>query len=78
MKNIAIIALSLLLASSVYAAPCRGKNGRFVKCPAVATSPLPAVTGTPAPVKKLTQRCRNKGKFVKCPSPASPVPSPTP
>lgn len=49
---LAAMAVMTLAASPAYAAPCRGANGKFVKCP---TAPAKAA------------RCKDaKGKFAKC------------
>ena len=59
---LALTALSLLggAAAPAFAAPCKDKQGRFVKCPVVKVAAKPKV-------------CRNaQGHFMKCP-PAKPA-----
>jgi len=51
---LALSALSLLgsAATPAFAAPCRDKNGKFIKCPTKAAKP---------------KQCRDKkGHFIKC------------
>lgn len=51
-------AAALLATPTFAAAPCKGPNGRFIKCP------------PPKPVAPKPMRCRNaKGQFAKCGTP---------
>jgi len=53
-------AAALLATPTFAAAPCKGPNGRFIKCP-------PAKPAAPK-----AKRCRNaKGQFAKCGTPGT-------
>ena len=56
--RLAIAAVTIGIATSVSAAPCKDAKGKFTKCPPAAT--------------KTVKRCRNaKGHFVKCGTPGA-------
>lgn len=72
------VALTLPFAAN--AAPCKDAKGKFIKCPAVATSTAKPATAAHKAAAKPTktaatgkvQHCRNsKGQFAKCGTPGA-------
>lgn len=75
MKTLLCIALMLTSSAALAAGHCRNAKGQFAKCGTPGALPeTPTYTApgnaVPAPAtsaKKATKRCRDHGKFVKCP-----------
>jgi len=64
MKAVVALAAAALLTGPVFAAPCRGTGGKFVKCPPASG----AATASAGITKDAKGKCHAPGgKFVACP-----------